>query len=150
MKLLTVTYVKKLGLKSYEQEAEQFAQECLKNYLTPKRQAGGTVMPSDFFGVIGLGYVDADAGTYMAPTPEFARPFVKSTFALSGGCDCFKISKTAFNAFAPAGTSYQKKTKFEALFSKLLKKAAKLDKDVLTKASMQAVVHREKQFKPFV
>ena len=183
MKLLKSAYIESLGLKKHEKGAEEFAQTCLKNFAKNKNtnktkiQKGGLVLPSDYFGVQGSGYVDTDNGTSTAPTAELLRPTIPSTFKplLTGGSGCgscsastmqlggckvcqFKVSYAAFKSVQHEKVAKElfevNKEKFEKLFHKAVVKAAKLSKKqgnpVLTKANLEQVVSSEKQFNRFL
>jgi hypothetical protein len=191
MRLLTKVYVKDvLGLDKHEKGAEELAQSALRKWVSKcgcKKQmrgggAGATVLPMNYFGVEGAGYVEGPvAGTPTAPTAEWLRPTIPETFtrtlpAQAGGscsiCTAAPASLVTGGAAAPkftvAMTTFKglvkspateaeikaKKAKFEALFEKALKKAARMDKangkNVLTRSSLEKVISSEKQFASFM
>jgi len=181
MKLIKTAYIKQFGLQKCEKKAEEFAQDCLRNFSVkcqastrlPVKQKGGVVLPSNYFGVEGSGYVDSDMGTSMQPTAELLRPSIPQTFKsplIGGGCgSCsamggmiggaivqFKISEAAINeVMSGKGHNKQKimmhKERFEGLFGKAIHKACKTEMKkggkVLTYDTLKSIITSEKQYK---
>lgn len=178
MKLIKTAYIKQFGLDKCEKKAEDFAQNCLRNFCDkckastrlPKHQKGGVVLPSDYFGVEGSGYVESDMGTSMQSTTELLRPSILQTFKsplIGGGCgSCsgmiggagveFKISEAAIKEVM-SGKGHTKeqimmhKERFEGLFGKAIRKVCKAEikkgSKVLSYDTLENVITSEKQYK---
>ncbi len=142
--------------KKYSKEKEYTSHHVSSCLKSKSSMSGGTVMPIDFFGTQGAGYLD-DVSLVNAPstspTTDFIRPPIEQTFQpvlLEGAGALVSISQAAIkktlqnSKIKSSKASLQLiKHSFEAKLTKALNKLSK--KEIVTSQSLQKVLS-QKQF----
>lgn len=94
------------GFKSWDSELVQHINEAFYNFIYNElksngmrhnKQSGGKiVMPLEYFGVESNNFVEAADGVSVAPTAEYVRPPIASTFQSAGaGSGSFSFTKAS-------------------------------------------------------
>lgn len=154
------------GFKSWDSSVVQHINEAFYNFvynelqrhgMKHNKQSGGKiVMPLEYFGVESNNFVDSSEGVSVAPTVDYVRPPIASTFQSAGAGFSFTKASVAM-VVEDVANKYNKsvenkskvvavvKSKAEKTFSQILTSVMKKNKkDHLSVSDLKSVLDMKK------